>query len=592
PAPRDGEVVTIPVAFHVIYSGGTGNVPEQQVIDQIDVLNTTFESMGYRFVLAVLNRVENSDWFFNARDLEAQMKSALAVDPARFLNIYSAGLSGGLLGWAYFPNSFAEDAFLHGAVILYTTLPGGSLSGYETGETAVHEVGHYVGLFHTFQGGCVGGDTAPGCETGGDQVCDTPAEASPAFGCPGGRDTCPTGEDDPIENFMDYTLDPCKTEFTAGQAERAFSLMSQFRPTIMSNPTGFASPSELDFDDVGVGASDTQVAVVVNLSEDPFEVTSLSTDNGVFTVGVTSLTVPPLSVEEVEVTFTPTVNGPETGTLTLETDNPDVGTLTVALDGTGVDFIAALGLNRNGIFAEAPIGGSTTETLELSNEGAAPLEFEFASIPSWITEIDPASGTIAPGEELEVRLTMEPPGGGVYQDLLGLITNDPVLDQLGLHVVLAAGGAFSPPALTSPRYGFDDVPTDYTLAWLEPPGIDRYRVQVATDDGFTDLVEDEIVEDRAVTFGADAGETFFWRVRSLDSGTNESIWTLPFTFTTTTPTASEPEGAPEAAERVLGEVYPNPSRGSMTVPFTLPSSQAVTLEVYDVTGRLVSTLAS
>ncbi|MDX1421059.1 MAG: zinc metalloprotease, partial [Rubricoccaceae bacterium] len=200
PAPRDGEVVTIPVAFHVIYSGGTGNVPEQQVIDQIDVLNDAFLPIGYRFVLAIVNRVENPDWFFGLTTgtQETQMKAALAVDPARFLNVYTAQLAGGLLGWAYFPNSFGEGAFLHGVVLHYASLPGGTLVPYNEGDTGTHEVGHYVGLFHTFQGGCSGGDTAPGCETGGDQVCDTPAEASPAFGCPGGRDTCPTGEDDPI----------------------------------------------------------------------------------------------------------------------------------------------------------------------------------------------------------------------------------------------------------------------------------------------------------------------------------------------------------------------------------------------------------
>ena len=220
----------IPVAFHVVYKQNkqgvtVGDVPQSQVQDQIDVLNAAYAGTGFSFYLASLDYTKKNKWFNKCGNTnqEKKMKQALAIDPANNLNMYTCKPSGGILGWAYFPSSYPESSFWHGTVLLYSTLPGGSAAPYNLGDTGTHEVGHYLGLYHTFQGGCSGS---------GDQVADTPAEASPAYGCPVGRDTCSGGGPDPIFNFMDYTDDACMDEFTGGQASRMQAQTALYRPSL------------------------------------------------------------------------------------------------------------------------------------------------------------------------------------------------------------------------------------------------------------------------------------------------------------------------------------------------------------------------
>jgi hypothetical protein len=216
----------IPVHFHVITTNtGVGNVLDSQLDSQIAVLNGAYAGSGFQFVKQGYTRVANTTWY-NACDktsVERQIRKALAVDPAHTFNVYTCGLGGGLLGRATFPSYYPESSYMHGVVMLNASLPGGSATNYNGGDTLTHEAGHYLGLYHTFQGGC----TPPG-----DYVTDTPDEASPASGCPIGRDTCATAGSDPINNFMDYTYDSCMTQFTPEQRLRAQAQVSLYKPSL------------------------------------------------------------------------------------------------------------------------------------------------------------------------------------------------------------------------------------------------------------------------------------------------------------------------------------------------------------------------
>src|SRR5687768_4182902 len=225
--------LTVPVVVHVIRnSTGGGDVSDSRIASQIDVLNDAFDgttggvNTSFRFSLTATTRTNNSTWYTAGPGTAAEtaMKSALRQGGAGTLNIYMSNPGGGLLGWATFPSSYASQPLKDGVVVLSASTPGGNAAPYNLGDTATHEVGHWLGLYHTFQGGCNGS---------GDQVSDTPAEKSPAYGCPVGRDSCRNGHNgsgiDPITNFMDYTDDSCMFKFTAGQSARMDTMWATYR---------------------------------------------------------------------------------------------------------------------------------------------------------------------------------------------------------------------------------------------------------------------------------------------------------------------------------------------------------------------------
>jgi hypothetical protein len=215
----------INVYFHVIRIGtgvSNGDITTTMINDQINVLNNAYARSGWQFRLVSVDRYTSSGSWYGATpgtSAETAMKNYLHKGTADDLNFYTNKPGGGLLGWATFPSSYSGNPKNDGVVCHFGTVPGGSLAPYNLGDTGTHEVGHWMGLYHTFQGGC----------TGGDFVSDTPAEASAASGCPTGRDTCSTSGLDPITNFMDYSNDSCMFTFSFGQESRMDSQFTTYR---------------------------------------------------------------------------------------------------------------------------------------------------------------------------------------------------------------------------------------------------------------------------------------------------------------------------------------------------------------------------
>lgn len=258
-------VVTIPVVFHIVYKTAAQNVTDAQIAAQLKVLNDDFRKKNadaanvpaefkpvaadveVQFVMAkrtpagaattgIERRLTTSPAFTTDDKVKRFATGGLdAWNSANYLNIWLCDLGGGLLGYATFPGGTAA---VDGVVCLYSSVPGGAAKPYDKGRTATHEIGHWLNLYHTFQGGCSRNAT-----TGGDLVADTPAEKSAAFGCPLGRSTCATSAgNDPVTNFMDYTDDACMNFYSLGQKGRVQAIfgVNGARLSILSSKGGTA----------------------------------------------------------------------------------------------------------------------------------------------------------------------------------------------------------------------------------------------------------------------------------------------------------------------------------------------------------------
>ncbi len=226
--------VNVETVFHVITGSDATQADRDRlgtlVQAQMEVLNDSYSGATaadaadtpFRFDLVDVNYVTNDAWANVAPGkTERDMKAALHVGDSETLNVYTADIGGGLLGWAYFPKGYNNGRdYIDGVVILDESMPGGTAGKYSLGDTLTHEVGHWMMLEHTFAGGC---------SASGDGVADTPREAYPQFDCPEGADTCAAPGLDPIHNFMDYTQDSCMDMFTEGQSARMSDAWRAFR---------------------------------------------------------------------------------------------------------------------------------------------------------------------------------------------------------------------------------------------------------------------------------------------------------------------------------------------------------------------------
>jgi pregnancy-associated plasma protein-A len=237
------KLVTLSVVVHVVHQTPEQDISDAQVKSQIDVLNRDYRAKNtdirkvppvwkslvldanIQFALATkdpagnptsgITRTATTVDAFGADDtVKAKKTGGVDAWPAdRYLNMWVCNLGGGLLGYAQFPGGPAKT---DGAVILYSAFGTrrGAVAPFSGGDTATHEIGHFLGLRHIW------GDKND-C-TGNDFVVDTPPARQANTGKPTfPHVTCNNGPSgDMFMNYMDYVDDDAMFMFTTGQVAR------------------------------------------------------------------------------------------------------------------------------------------------------------------------------------------------------------------------------------------------------------------------------------------------------------------------------------------------------------------------------------
>jgi len=541
-------LINVKIAWHVIYSSsGVGNLTDSQIYQQVEWLNEAFAGHEFYFTLEVIDRTVNNDWFNDMYDTyDAAAKQALYFDPYHHMNVYSASLwQDGVGGYAYLPNSWPQGSYMHGIVIDYRSLP---YYNNGSGDTGVHEAGHYLGLHHTFYNNC---------STNNDGVGDTPAHHEDYNNiCNDNLDSCPDlPGNDPVHNYMNYTNNACRTEYSSGQKDRMHAMVAQYRPSLLDNPV---APSWL-------------------------------------TTPTLDLTVPANSSIAVDFTFdaTNTYGGDYYTAInysSVAADTTIEGYATLQIIGAPQIESSTSSINFGGVY----VNDTTSMQLFLSNTGTDDLVISSIVSDPEVFFTAPSAGVIGPEESMNVTVYFLPTVLGYYAGSVTAYSND--ADDSVFVIPVYGEGLVSPMQFSVAAISDTMAPNDlhihslaltnsgnFTLDYSishDVPWITLSHSEGQLDAGSEDSVSVSI-NTLFMGYGDYEGTLVFT--------TNVGEFILPVHLVITILGIDDDTVIPSIFS--VSENYPNPFNPRTEFTVSIPERSHVVVNIYDILGRQVALLA-
>ncbi len=574
-------IYTIPIVFHILHEGGTENISDAQVYDEVRILNEDYRKLNADISAVVPsftaiaadceiqirlaqkdpsgNCTNGIDRIYSAQTNIGDDGSKLNQWPRnKYLNVWVVKvISSGAAGYAYKPGATVIDPTIDGIIILSTYVGSIGTGSVSRSRALTHEIGHYLNLDHTW-----GGTNNPGVDcSGSDGVSDTPTTMGHTA-CLLSDAVCNPPTIENVQNYMEYAY--CSNMFTAGQKTKMRSALT----------SGIASRSNLW---TTTNLSATGVSLPAVLCKADFE----SSDVLNQVCQGDSLTFTDLSWNGVPTSWTWTCPG---GTPSTSGASSPV----ITYNTPGVYDVSLSVSNASGTVSATKTGYITVfPNTALYNASFYSEGFEGSAIPNADWNVRNANA----GSNTWVQTTAAAASGTKSARIVNASTYDTHVDEL-ISPTIDMTAIVGTPSLT------------YKVAHAQKTSTsaDKLQIYVSGTCGASWSLRQTITGASLSTAGV-ISSSFVptaaqWVTKTISLGSVASETSLMVMFKFTSDAGNNiylddinimgNVGIDELANNLNFNVYPNPAEDNTIISFNLIEDKETDIAVYDVVGKEIA----